>query len=336
MSVRFRRCSLIVAAVLFAGVAACGGGDDDAENTASDRPASGSASQADADDDVADADDSPSASPSPTAPPKPPPQLPGNRGRFIFPKHRVIAFYGTASTAALGVLGEGSPDQAAARIVQRAKEYEVAGGKPVIPAMELIITIASKSAGDDGNYSSEGPPEEIDRYLAAARKRGMIVLLDLQPGYSTFLEQAKLYEKYLEQPDVGLALDPEWRLKPGQKHLKQIGTVTAEEVNEVSAWLAEIRARKNLPEKIFMIHQFRTYMVENKERVARRPGLATVFHIDGFGPRSSKTETYNILSSKNGEFINGYKLFIDEDTNMYSPKEAMTLISPVPDLITYQ
>ena len=335
MSVRFRRCSLIVAAVLFAGVAGCAG--DDGDSNAADRPASGSASEADADDDgEGDADESPSASPSPTAPPKPPPQLPGNRGRFIFPKHRVIAFYGTASTAALGVLGEGTPDQAAARIVQRAKEYEVAGGKPVIPAMELIITIASKSAGDDGNYSSEGPPEEIDRYLAAARRHGMILLLDLQPGLTHFLDQAKLYEKYLEQPDVGLALDPEWRLKPGQKHLRQIGTVTAEEVNEVSAWLAEIRARKNLPEKIFMIHQFRTYMVTNKERVARRSGLATVFHIDGFGPRSSKAETYAILSAKNGEFINGYKLFIDEDTNMYSPKEAMTLISPVPDLITYQ
>ncbi|HEY1118272.1 MAG TPA: hypothetical protein VGE43_11250, partial [Acidimicrobiales bacterium] len=41
------------------------------------------------------------------------------------------------------------------------------------------------------------------------------------------------YESLLSLPNVGLALDPEWRLAPDEVHLQQIGSVTAAEVNEV-------------------------------------------------------------------------------------------------------
>ena len=40
----------------------------------------------------------------------------------------------------------------------------------------------------------------------------MYVVLDLQPGRTDFLTQAKRYEPLLALPHVGLALDPEWRL----------------------------------------------------------------------------------------------------------------------------
>ena len=60
-------------------------------------------------------------------------------------------------------------------------------------------------------------------------------MLDLQPGRTDFLTQAKLYAELLKQPHVGLALDPEWRLKPDQVHLVQIGSVSAEEINQMGA-----------------------------------------------------------------------------------------------------
>jgi len=59
-------------------------------------------------------------------------------------------------------------------------------------------------------------------------------------GRTDFLTEARRYEDLLREPDVGLALDPEWRLGPDQRHLEQVGTVDASEVNEVSAWLAGI------------------------------------------------------------------------------------------------
>ena len=70
------------------------------------------------------------------------------------------------------------------------------------------------------------------------------MVLDLQPGRSDFLSQAKQYASLLEQPNVGLALDPEWRLGPHQVPLRQIGRVSAAEVNRTSAWLADLVTRE--------------------------------------------------------------------------------------------
>ena len=45
-------------------------------------------------------------------------QLPGG-GRRIFPDYRVVAFYGAPQDDALGALGIGTPDEAAAALVGR-------------------------------------------------------------------------------------------------------------------------------------------------------------------------------------------------------------------------
>src|SRR5690606_41488694 len=58
--------------------------------------------------------------------------------------------------------------------------------------------------------------------IEAAADAGQYVVLDFQPGGSSFLEQVHEYEELLAYPHVGIALDPEWRLKPDQVHLQQI------------------------------------------------------------------------------------------------------------------
>ena len=209
-------------------------------------------------------------------------QLPRG-GRQIFPRHLVVAHYGTAQTPALGVLGEGSPAQAAARLVRAAAPYAAASGRPVLPAFELIVTIAQRSPGPDGRYSSAIPAAEITSSLAAARKAKALLILDLQPGRADFLDQARQLEPFLAQPDVGLALDPEWTLAAGQLPGRQIGAVDVATVNRVSAWLAALTRERGLPEKLFVVHQFRDFMIRDRAHLVARPGLATVVHIDGFG-----------------------------------------------------
>ena len=44
-------------------------------------------------------------------------------GRQIFPRYRVVAYYGAPQAHALGALGIGSPDHAARRLAQQAKPY---------------------------------------------------------------------------------------------------------------------------------------------------------------------------------------------------------------------
>jgi hypothetical protein len=274
------------------------------------------------------------AAPVPQAASVPLRQLPRG-GRRIFPTFLVVAHYGSSGTAALGVLGEGSPDVAAQRLLRAAAPFAKASGRPVLPAFEFIATVAQAKPGDDGMYSSYVPDADIARYLAAARKVKALLVLDLQPGRADFLTQAKHYEKFLLEPDVGLALDPEWKLTPTQVPLKQIGATSAASINAVSSYLANLTVSHGLPEKLFVVHQFRTDMIPDRAKVVPRQGLAVVVHLDGFGTQWVKREVYDALALRSGPLHNGLKLFIDEDTDMFTPYEAMAF-RPRPELITYQ
>lgn len=281
----------------------------------------------------------------PVSLPEPPPPLPPGPelprgGRTIFPQHLVVMAYGTANTAVLGLLGEGTPTEAARRLEERSVEWAQASGRPVLPAFELITTVAQRAAGADGRYSAGLAQADVQRYLDAARAAKMLLVLDFQPGRARVLDQVKAYERFLLEPEVGIAIDPEWVLRPGQLPGRQIGSLTADEVNEVSAYLSDLTIRNRLPEKVFLVHQFKTFMLPDRHRIVDRPGLALVFHIDGFGPPHSKRETYGLLAvpfgpRAGGLAHNAFKLFLDEDVDLMSPAEVMA-IQPRPELVSYQ
>jgi hypothetical protein len=262
----------------------------------------------------------------------PPPRLPGG-GRRLFPDYRVVAYYGAALSPLLGVLGTTTPDVAAQRLKERARPYAKAG-RPIMPAFELIVTIANGHPGPSGLYRTRTPHETIQRYLDVARENDALLLLDVQPGRGDFFEEVRFYEPLLREPDVGLALDPEWSMGargvPGQT----IGSTDAATINRVSAWLDELVQRDGLPQKLFVIHQFTHGMVRDKPKVATRKGLAVTFHIDGFGGQEDKKRKYDLLSA-DGRWHNGFKLFLKSDTNMMTADQVMRL-KPRPDLITYQ
>ena len=286
-----------------------------------------------------------SATPTPTPTPTPSPTLAPipylpRGGHGVFPRHTVVMAYGTAGTGVLGVLGETPPDEAARLLEERAAPWAKASGRPVLPAFELITTVAQRSPGADGLYSTGLSDEQVQRYLDAARKAKMLLVLDFQPGLAKVLDQVKRYERFLLEPEVGVAIDPEWVLEPGQRPGRQIGSLDAATINEVSAYLSDLVKRNRLPEKVFLVHQFKTYMLPDREAIVDRFGLATVFHVDGFGPRHAKAETYGLLSSKDGvapggRVHNGYKLFIDEDVPLQDAAEVMA-IEPRPELVSYQ
>lgn len=162
-----------------------------------------------------------------------------------------------------------------------------------------------------------------------------LLILDMQPGRAAFLPYVKRYEKFLRQPDVGLALDSEWSMGAGEIPGDVIGGTDASTVNGVSAYLSALVRRYRLPQKLFIVHQFTPDMIENRSQVVHRPGLALVFHVDGFGDRANKLSKYNLLSqNRNGAFM-GLKLFYNQDIDMFSASEVMRL-HPRPDLITYQ
>lgn len=262
-------------------------------------------------------------------------ELPGG-GQVMFPGRRLVALYGHPGTSALGVLGEQPVGAAVERAASTAAPYDDLGDAPVIPTFEVIATIASASAGSDGDYSSESAVEDLVPWVDAAAEAGMYVVLDLQPGRTDFLTQAKRYEELLRRPHVGLALDPEWRLAPGQRHLQQIGSVSADEVNATAEWLAGLVRDNELPQKLLVVHQFRLDMVRQRERIATPPELAVLFQMDGDGTPGQKMETWRTITADPlpGSWY-GWKNFYDEDEPMFSPAETAA-VRPVPHYISYQ
>jgi hypothetical protein len=166
---------------------------------------------------------------------------------------------------------------------------------------------------------------------------GIYVVLDLQPGRASLLDQAKRYQSLLEQPNVGLALDPEWKLQPGQVPLQQIGHVDIGEVNSVISWLAGLTARNHLPQKVLVLHQFRSSMINGEGRLATgNDDLAIVLHMDGQGSPGDKQETWNAVigGAPRGVFF-GWKNFFVKDTPMINPRATMDR-DPAPVMISYQ
>ncbi len=275
----------------------------------------------------------PTPTPSVTAPPA---ELPGG-GRVLFPGRRLVALYGHPGTGALGVLGEQGVAAAVARARRVARPYRRLGTVPVVPAFELIATVAQRSKGRDGDYSGESSVRSLRPWVRAAGRAGMLVVLDLQPGRAELLDQARRYRALLRQPHVGLAVDPEWKLGPGQLPLGQIGSIDATEVNRTSAWLAALVRRRDLPQKLFVVHQFRLSMLGRPHLLRTdRPELAVVVHMDGQGGAAQKEATWDaVRRARPAGTRLGWKNFYDEDQPTFSPRRTMRR-QPRPVMISYQ
>ncbi len=267
------------------------------------------------------------------ATPPAPPQLPRG-GRELLPDYRVVALYGAPQDPQLGELGIGTPAQAADKLLAQAQPYQ-RPHRPVMPALELIATIVTADPGSDGRFRYRQSDAVIERYLAAARRVRALLILDIQPGRARFMDEVRALQPYLVQPDVGLALDPEWSMRPGQIPGRVIGSTDAAVINRASAYLAGIVHSHDLPEKLLIVHQFTTGMIGHKLSLTRRPGVALVVNIDGFGDRANKISKYHLFARRTAPWFNGFKLFYHEDSHLMPPAMVVGLRPPA-DVVIYE
>lgn len=263
-------------------------------------------------------------------------QLPGG-GQVLLPMRRLVALYGHPGTPGLGALGQQDLPASIARARKLAARYQQLSNVPVIPAFEIIATVAEGSPGSDGSYSYQTPLGLLRPWVKRASAAGMYVLLDLQAGRASLLTQAKKYQSFLELPNVGLALDPEWKLQPRQRPLRQIGSVSAGQINSVSNWLAGLTARHHLPQKLLVLHQFRLSMIGNEDAInTRHDELAIVIHMDGQGTPADKQQTWQAINrAAPRQVFLGWKNFYTKDHPMLTPHQTMGR-NPKPVMISYQ
>src|SRR6476659_7856223 len=220
------------------------------------------------------------------------------------------------------------------RRLRRAARPFLEPGEQLQPVYELIVTIADGSPGRDHDYSHDIPAAYVREYLRAAHRHHALLRLDLQTGRADFPSVARRWAWALKDPWVGLALDPEWRMGPHQVPASVIGSVQAREVNRTSRWLSRLVRDRGLPQKLFVLHQFRLTMLPDVQRIVPRPGLAMVQHADGFGTRGQKLATYHAIT-RPWQFRQGFKLFYHWDIHRFTPADVRR-IQPAVSFVSYQ
>jgi hypothetical protein len=278
---------------------------------------------------------------SPTPPPAPPlparssPDKPTTDKSSVLDSSVLVTWYGNPWSGRMGILGRLEDAALADGLKKQAAEYAAVTKKTVIPAYELVTIIGQPQPGKDGRYRRRESYAVIDRMLRAARAAGFKLILDVQTGHSTVLSELSYLAPYLQQPDVYLALDPEFSMGDGGVPGQRIGTMSADEVNDAIDILEYTQERYRLPRKVLMVHQFTMAMLPDKERIWTSDALDVVLVADGFGGQALKRHTYSMVLHQGAFAFSGFKLFYIQDTNLFQPSQVLSL-TPSPSVVIYQ
>lgn len=257
-------------------------------------------------------------------------------GGSLFDRAQVVAFYGFPGVPVMGALGKAPPAEVAAEVAAWAEHYDrLNGDREVIPAFHLITAVAQAHQTSDGTYLARMSDERIERYVEAAREHGMLLFLDVQIGWSDPLTEVLLLDSFLREPFVHLALDPEFAtLSRGQRPGLVIGSIEAEQINEVQHYLAGLIEEEGLPPKILVIHQFTDWMILDGDQVEDVDGVEVTIDMDGFGSIALKLKHFERYSLVPPAERSAIKLFFRQDQPIMSPEQIQAL-PQLPDLIIY-
>jgi hypothetical protein len=254
----------------------------------------------------------------------------------LLPEYRILTYYGHPHDANMGIVGEYSIEDLTELLREEAANYAAADpSRPVIPAFELIATVAQRVPGSDGTYILDTDHQTLSEYIDFAEAEGMLVVLDVQIGRGTVVSEIEKVRDLLLRPNVHLAIDPEFAVREGETPGEHIGSVTAEDILYAQQVLAEISASNGIPPKILIVHQFREDMISGKERLAPYPGVQMVIDADGYGVPELKTAVYNFLVRDEPVEFGGVKLFYKQDVPVMTAQEILDLV-PSPDVVIYQ
>ncbi|GHG47308.1 hypothetical protein GCM10017567_82220 [Amycolatopsis bullii] len=264
------------------------------------------------------------------AAPPPPPPNPLEKGLLV-------GFCGAPGAKALGRmtgdLGEAS------RALRRQIETFPAG-RPITPVVELIATTVHRSPGEDGMFRSRCEDSTVREYLDAARALNGLLLLNIQPGRADFLPEVQAYERWLTEPDVGVALDPEWAVEPGVIPGRKFGRTTGAELDGVARYLGGLADTHDLPAKVMIYHQVAASVVREEELLKQHRGVSVVKVVDGIGSAAAKKATWKTLMTTMPTHVRpGFKLFFEEDTrrgaDLMTPADVLAL-NPTPAYVVYE
>ena len=259
----------------------------------------------------------------------------------ILPDKRIVAYYGNPRSKLMGALGQYPKDEMLERLKKEAENWEQADPERKVQiALHLIAVVAQETPGTTGKYRRIMPDEVIEDVYGWAQEAGAIMFVDIQAGQDDIRELLPRFEWILKNPDVHLAIDPEfYMIKGGKVPGKVIGTIDAKDINYASEYLRDLVKKYNLPPKVFVVHRFTRNMVTNADKINLSPEVTFVMHMDGWGAPSLKRNTYRDVIIREPVQFTGFKLFYRNDAKnentLLEPRHILRLV-PTPLYIQYQ
>lgn len=266
-----------------------------------------------------------------------PQPLPGS----ILPNKRIVAYYGNPLSKRMGVLGQYPKEEMLRRLAAEVDQWGKADpAHPVQPALHLIASVAQGEPGKAGKYRMVMPDKIVNEVYGWAKEAKAIMFIDIQTGHDDIRTLLPRFEWILKNPDVHLAIDPEFNLiRSGKRPGSKIGTYDAADINFASGFLKGLVKKYNLPPKVFIVHRFTRDMVTNSKQITLHPEVTLVMHMDGWGAAWLKRDSYKDYIVKEPVQFTGFKLFYHNDTKkgnpLMTPKEVLRL-NPTPIYIQYQ
>jgi hypothetical protein len=268
-----------------------------------------------------------------------PKKLPG----AILPEKRIVAYYGNPLSKRMGALGEFPKEEMLRKLDQEVAEWNAADpAHPVQPALHLIAVVAQSEPGKAGQYRMIMPDSIVNMVYGWAKEHNALLFVDIQTGHATIQEILPRFEWILKNPDVHLAVDPEFMMvssgaKPGAK----IGTMTTSDINYVSSEMAKLVQKYNIPPKVIVIHRFTRGMITGDTKdILLRPEVSLVMDMDGWGAPWLKRDSYRDYIVRHPMEYTGFKLFYHNDQkkdgSRLMTKAEVLKMRPTPLYIQYQ
>ena len=254
----------------------------------------------------------------------------------LLPAYRILLMYGLPGDPTFGSLGSYDNLRLVEFMQDRAAEYQtVDPDRPIKIGVEIIASLAGTTPGADGSYVRDTSATTIYSYAEFTRNNDMLLFLDVQIGRRTVPNDVQRLQRYLLQPHVHLALDPEFAVGRTELPTVDLGSITAADIRWTQEYLAAMTIENDLPPKILMVHQFVPEMIVNKPLLRSVRGVQLVIDASLWGDPIEKTGAYTQFVTDERVEFGGIMISGTWDDPAMTAEDVINLPG-APDIVIYQ
>ena len=261
--------------------------------------------------------------------------------KISVPQNRLLLYYWI--TGDFGVnsgspyIGTTNETDLMAKIQQQSAVYQALDpSHPVVSAFDLVAPVIEYCNSGYGPYNNYWPSDTvIQHFITLAQQNHMLFFFDVNNSLEPISMIVDRLWKYLQEPNVELALDSEYDYTWDNGCLPGLAELHANEINPVIDRLAALSATSKIPPKILILYQWYPEALPDAQNIVLKPGVSVITCLDSVGGQTAKIAEYNQFDNLQRIQYPGYKAFYTADTPPLTPQQILAL-TPPPIMVAYQ